>query len=373
MVATVPVAFTAFMAPHIRRLGETQPVLLITSGGPEGVASLTGGNITFQSVPIARDISLLSDAKALFQLWRLLRRGRFDVVQSLTPKAGLLAMVAARAAGVPNRIHWFVGQVWATRRGVSRWLLKTADRITARSATRLLADSPSQRDFLAAQAVTRPGSVTVLGDGSVCGVDTARFRPDPDARDRIRTQLGIASDATVLLYLGRLNTDKGSPEMTEAYRRAAALVPALHLLAVGTDEENFRPWMRETLGELSSRLRFVDYTYQPEHFMAASDIFILPSHREGFGATVIEAAACAVPAVGTRIYGLIDAIAEGESGLLVPVRDVDALTDAVLRLARDEAERRAMGARARARVERLFSQARMVEALSAFYQDLPRG
>jgi len=364
IVSTVPVALTAFMAPHIRALSERQPVMLVTSGGPEGLPGLLGPRVTFCSVDIARNASVLGDIRALITLWRLFRTHRFAVVHSITPKAGLLAMVAARAAGVPTRIHWFVGQVWATRRGLARWFLKSLDKVLARASTRLLADSPSQRTFLESEGVTPPGTITVLGDGSVCGVDTLRFRPNPEARARVRAQLGLPDDAVVALFVGRLNKDKGIPEMTEAFALVARELPAVHLLLVGTDEGNFRPWIRDTIG---TRVHFVDYTYEVETFMAASDLFLLPSHREGFGATVIEAAACEVPSIATRIYGLTDAVADGESGVLVGVQDVPALAAALRRLATNHDERRRLGQQARARVERQFSEARMVAALQAFY------
>jgi len=373
IVSTVPAALTAFMAPHIRALSEDQAVMLVTSGGPEGLPGLLGPRVTFQSVDIARNASIVGDLRALFTLWRLFRTHRFDVVQSITPKAGLLAMVAGWLAGVPNRIHWFVGQVWATKRGASRWFLKTLDRVVVKAATRLLADSPSQRMFLEAEGVARAGEITVLGDGSVCGVDTTRFSPDPQARYHIREQLGIPAEAVVALFVGRLNKDKGIPELTEAFAQVARVLPMLHLLLVGTDEGHFRPWIREITAEVQPRVHFVDYTYAVETYMAASDIFMLPSHREGFGATVIEAASCEVPAIATRIYGLTDAVSDGVSGVLVPVRDVSALGTALTYLSTHHEVRRRMGRLGRERITQHFSEARLTAALESFYDTLQRG
>lgn len=372
VVSTVPVALTAFMAPHILALCARQPIVLVTSGGPDRLRGLLGKRVTFVPLEIARDASVLGDLRALLALFRLFRAQRFEAVISITPKAGLLAMLAARMAGVPLRIHWFVGQVWATRRGMARRFLRALDTVLARAATHLLADSPSQRAFLEAEGVTGPGVITVFGDGSVCGVDTTRFRPDSEARHRIRTQLGIPPDAMVALFVGRLNRDKGTPEMTEAFAQVAAELPELHLLLVGTDEGNFRPRIRERLGDRHDRVHFVDYTYEVEAFMAASDVFLLPSHREGFGATVIEAAACEVPSIATRIYGLTDAIADGESGVLLPVQDVPALAAALRRLVTDHEERHRLGRQARLRVEHQFSEARLTAAFQSFYTAMVR-
>lgn len=377
LVSTVPLTLTVFMSPHIRMLSETCRVTLVSS--PVGASWTDGGQaleafarqgIAFRGIPLARDVAPVDDLKALFALWRLFRAERFDVVQSITPKAGLLSMVAALAARVPVRVHWFVGQVWATKRGFSRWLFKTLDRCIAACATHLLADSASQRSFLAAEAVVRDGQVTVLADGSVCGVDTERFRPDADARSAVRRDHGIPDDAVVALYLGRLRVEKGIPEIAYAAAQAFRTCPTMHLLVVGPDEEGLRDAVRHACREWPSRMTFVEFTSQPEAFMAASDIFLLPSHREGFGATVIEAAACGVPTIGTAIYGLTDAIADGESGLLVPVRDAAALTAALVTLSTDHQLRRTLGVQARRRVERCFAETRLVAALRAYYERL---
>jgi glycosyltransferase involved in cell wall biosynthesis len=366
MVATVPAAFTAYMAAHIRVLRHSCRITIVTTGSNDALASLCTDGVTCLSLRISRGISLIDDVKAVVALYRLFRRERYDVVHSLTPKGGLLAMVAARAAGVPVRVHWFWGQVWATKRGAWRWLLKTMDRVLAACSTHLLADSRAQADFLTTQGVVRPGQVRVLGHGSVCGVDLDRFRPDPVVRCDVRQRLDIPGNALVALYLGRLNPEKGLPELAEAFALAAPECPRLFLLIVGPDETNMRALMTRTAGDRASHLRFVDWTDQPEQFMAASDLFVLPSHREGFGQTVIEAAACGIPSIGTRIYGLTDTV-DDETGILVPVGDVMALRDALVRLATDDDLRLAMGGRAKARAEGVFAQPLMTEALLAYY------
>lgn len=375
LVSTVPVSLTTFLAPHVRELASTYRITIVTTrgdtswtSGGDGLADLQReAGLRIEPLTIARRISPVADLRALVQLWTLFRRERFNLVQSITPKAGLLAMIAARMARIPRRVHWYVGQVWATRRGAGRWLLKTADTVTAACSTHLLADSASQRAFLVAQGVVRDGQVTVLADGSVCGVDMARFRPDAERRARIRGRLRIGDDAVIALYLGRLNRDKGLPELARAAAIAAARCGRLHLLIVGPDEEHLRPALERTLAAVADRVTFVDFTSEPEAFMAASDIFVLPSHREGFGATVIEAAACGIPSIGTRIYGLTDAVVDGESGLLVPVCDSEALAAAMIRLTQDGRMRAAMGTAARRRVQDQFTQERLTNALRAFY------
>lgn len=370
-VAAVPISLSAFMAPHIRALADSRDVTLVASSEPEITSAR--GHIRFKAVNIARQISPRADLAALADLIKFFRREQFSVVQSITPKAGLLAMLAARVTGVPVRIHWFTGQVWATRRGFSRFLLKSADRITARSATHLLADSRSQRDFLEKEGLVAPGEVTVLGEGSVCGVDVQRFQPDAAARAGVRRRLGISNESVVALFLGRLTREKGIPELIEAFGIASAACPALRLLVVGPDEDGMRALADTLPPDGRARVHFEGVTARPEMFMAASDLLALPSHREGFGSTVIEAAACGIPAIGTRIYGLTDAVVDGSTGLLVPVGDVAQLAKALVRLANDQAGRLVMGAAARARVDTHFAQPKLTSALLTFHDRAAQG
>lgn len=364
-ITTVPMAVSAFLRLHIDRLANDYDVFVISNYGAEPVPQ--DERVTYLSVPLAREISPLVDLKTLFQLVRLFRRYRFDAVHSVTPKAGLLGMLAARMARVPVRVHWFTGQVWVTRTGVGRFVLKSADRLIAATASHLLADSPSQRDFLLAEGVCRAGAVEVIGDGSICGVDGERFRPDAQARDRVRAEHGIPMDAAVVLFLGRLNIDKGLREMAEAMLVLDEHFPSLHWLVVGPDEGGMVAHIRSVAGRLGERLHFQGFTREPEAYMAAADIFCLPSYREGFGSSVLEAAAAGVPSVATRIYGLTDAVEDGVSGLLVPPARVPELAEALQRLLDDGELREAMATAARVRALQRFSRERIVEGLGDFY------
>lgn len=360
----------AFLAPHFLVLQNDYVLSVVANTQDTGLLRRLGVDVDIDSAPIERAIRPLRDLRALWNLYRLFRRQRFDAVHSITPKAGLLAMLAAWLARVPVRVHWFTGQVWATRSGLGRWSLKQADRLIAALVTHALVDSPSQRNFLLAEGVLDGGRAEVLANGSVCGVDGGRFLPDANARASVRSELGIPDTAVLLLYLGRLNRDKGIDDLAAAFARLAPRHPDLWLLLVGPDEESMQARVQTTCSAWPDRVRFVGITDRPERFMAAADIFCLPSYREGFGSSVIEAAACGVPTVASRIYGLTDAVREGETGLLHPPGEVAALTAQIERLAGDMALRRRMGEAARIRVLRDFSQTRLTGALRNFYANV---
>jgi glycosyltransferase involved in cell wall biosynthesis len=195
-----------------------------------------------------------------------------------------------------------------------RWLLKVADKCIVAMATDILVDSPSQRDFLIQQELVSETHSAVLGAGSICGVNTLRFRPSVSAREAVRSELGTGADVLVCLYLGRLNKDKGILDLAVAFQQVAAIHPRVELWVVGPDEANWFEQMQTRLGTAIHSVKRKSFTSEPERFMQAADLFCLPSYREGFGSSVIEAAACGVPALVSRIYGLTDAVIEGQTG-----------------------------------------------------------
>ena len=370
IVAAAPLTLKAFMLGHVQALSRIAEVTLVADFGPEDDVYAWPDAITRMTIPIARPIAPWTDLLALLALLRLFRLRRYDLVHSITPKAGLLAMLAGALAGVPRRLHTFTGQVWVTRAGITRAVLKSADRLTARLATQVLADSASQREFLIAQGIVITTKCDVLAHGSICGVDTARFRPDAAARVRVRRSLGIPSGAVLFLYLGRINRDKGLLDLAHAYAEAGALYPDAHLLLVGPDEGNLRAALSSAAADCAARLHSAGLTDRPQEYYAAADVFCLPSYREGFGSTIIEAAAAGVPAIGSRIYGITDAIVEGETGLLFPPGEVQQLAQCMRTLAGDASLRRRMGENARERAQRDFSSAIVTAALLEYYEKL---
>ena len=329
-----------------------------------------GVSARLRPLPIERAIAPLCDLRCLASLVRLMRTERFDLVHSMTPKAGLLAMIAARIARVPVRIHTFTGQVWATRTGIARAALRSLDKMLARTATFVLADSQSQRAFLASEGVVSASKIAVLANGSVSGVDATRFRPDPVRRRVIRESLGIPMTDVVLLFVGRINRDKGVMDLARAFAILADRRADIRVLVVGPDEEGLTRAIHDVCSRHLARLHFCAYTNAPEDFMTASDILCLPSYREGFGTVIIEAAAAGLPAVASRIYGLVDAVVDGETGLLHEPADFDGLAGQLERLISSPELRRSLGAAARVRAARDFSQPTITSAVLDVYSRL---
>jgi glycosyltransferase involved in cell wall biosynthesis len=355
---------------HAKAIGEEFDLTVVANTQNASLLSDLGISGRLVPVRIERPISVWRDVRALQALLRLFRRENFDLVHSMSPKAGLLAMVAGRIAGIPVRIHTFTGQVWASRTGVSRALLKAMDRVLSSSATFLLVDSHSQREFLVQQRVVQAAKSAVLGKGSVCGVDPEVFRPNSDSRLQVRRSLGMGTDDVVLIFVGRLTQDKGLIDLARAFVTIAQERADVRLLVVGVDEEQVRPAMLQVCDPHKNRVHFVDFTDEPYRFMAAADVLVLPSYREGFGSVVIEGAAVGLPAVGSRIYGLTDAITDGATGLFHQPGDVVELTAKLRELIDDPDLRRHLGRGAMARARQDFSPTALTEELMGVYKRL---
>lgn len=375
-VATVPF----FLYNHLRRQAADtaragHEVVLVSSGGPEvkGLEQIDG--VRFVQVGIQRRISPINDLVSLWRLFRLFRRERFDIVHTTTPKAGMLGAVAAFLARVPIRLHTFTGQAWAEMRGLERQLAKLGDQLTVALDTRCYADSLSQRDFMVDEAVARRDEIHILGAGSLAGVDLERFsdrNPPADTGERLRA-LGVPDGHLIITFIGRITADKGVRELIESFRALQAQDFPCTLLLIGPEEPDASQLYQTTRLADLPHVHRLGYQPDPERWLALTDIFCLPSYREGFGNVVIEAAAMGVPTVGTDIPGLRDAVVHNETGILVPVRNVPALTRALAELLVDGAMRSGMGARACRRAREQFDASKINALLIEEYGALRRG
>lgn len=367
-VVTTPFAVNAFLLTHMKALADRCPVTLCVNRSLYPLSDEIDPRIRVVDFPIAREISLFKDLRAFLFLVSWFRAEQVSAVHSITPKAGLLAMLAARLAGVRLRHHTFTGQVWATKSGMARVLLKACDRVIVRAASQVFSDSSSQCRFLEDENVVGRGRISVLGAGSIAGVDIGRFRPDAKIRQQLRAELNCSEDVCVFLFMGRLTRDKGLYDLIEAFATVAATNPRVELWLVGPDEERLQQQLERRSRRGTGRVQWLGQTAQPERYMAGADVLVLPSYREGFGSVVIEAAACAVPTVAYRIDGVIDAVVEGRTGVLVESRNVDAFAAAMSALSLDPVRRQQFGRQALERTAKEFSSQAVTAEWVKFYE-----
>ena len=367
-VATTPFAVNAFLRLHMLKLAEFFHVVLCVNRHLYPLSPDIPGCVEVHHVPFVRKIALLDDLKSALHLLALIRRIRPQVIHSITPKAGLLAMVAGYVASVQHRWHTFTGQVWATKHGPLRLILKNLDRVTVLFATKIFADSLSQTRFLSSESVIPLEQITVLGAGSIAGVDINRFQSNPTSRRTLRHSLGTSAETFVFLFVGRLVRDKGVFDLVKAFNNLSCTKSDFELWLVGPDEEAHSPTLIALTSVPSRPIRYLGATSTPEIFMSAADVLVLPSYREGFGSVIIEAAACGIPSIAYAVDGVVDAVSDGTTGLLVRAGDIDALASAMETLANDSELLHSLGVRARERAVRTFSSDEITDAWIQYYQ-----
>lgn len=368
LVTTTDLAVKAFLIGHIRELSREYAITVITNTNNTLFLSELGINAKVVNLQFARNINLLSDIYCLFSLIAIFARERYDAVHSVTPKAGLLTMLASLISFIPVRIHTFTGQVWANKIGFKRYLLKSIDRFFSRLATHIIIDSPSQMNFLQAEKIISINKCNVFGAGSIAGVDLEKFRPDSVARQTIRTSLNISHSSLIFLFIGRLNQDKGVLDLAKAYIEAK--IRHSYLVFVGPDEQGMKEKITSLQGFEGTHIKFVSYTNTPEQFMAASDVLCLPSYREGFGNVIIEAAACGLPSIASKIYGITDAVIDKKTGLLHTPHNIAEITENLKTLAVDAVLRDELARNAYRRVSLDFNAKIISQHWCSFYKKI---
>jgi glycosyltransferase involved in cell wall biosynthesis len=328
------------------------------------------------SVPMAREIAPWQDLLALWSLRKIMRQLRPSIVNVSTPKAGLLGGLAAWACGVPCRSYTLRGLRCETTTGPPRLGLILCEFVSCLCANRVICVSQGLRQKAVAMRLVKLGKTIVLGSGSSNGVDESRFAPDAE-RSRhaaqLRQRLGIPDEAPVVGFVGRLTHDKGISELVEAYARLRACFSELRLLLVGDFEKgDSLPQAVVRYIDSEPRIIKVGFVKDPSLYYHVMDVLALPSHREGFPNVALEAQAAGKPVVAARSTGVVDAVIDGTSGILVPVGSTGGLTEALKLLLKNTNLRTALGNAGRERVQREFRQERTWETLVQEYLQLLR-
>lgn len=346
-------------------------VVVLSSPGEE-MDELRAKGVPIIEITMERHIALLKDMRALFQLIRVFRREHPDMVHSMTPKAGLLCMLAAWLTRVPRRVHTFTGLVWPTATGLSRKILMLTDWLTCACATHVLPEGEGVKNDLQVHITCKP--MKVLGYGNVRGVDMEKF----SCRDAVMNRAFSLrrKDVFTFIFVGRIVGDKGINELVQAFMRLLAQHVKVRLLLVGRTEDHLDPLSPETKTTIqtTAEIESVGAQYGDDllAYYAVSDCFVFPSYREGFPNTVLEAGAMSLPSIVTDINGSREIIKDGENGLIIPSKDVDALYGAMMKMVQDEPMRTRMSLNARPLIASRYEQSFVRQCLLDFYDEILR-
>lgn len=352
IVTTVPETIYVFFKEHIRLISKYYNITIITNINKSNSFKFKK-EINLISINIKRKVDLYNDIKSLIELKNIFDKEKFDLVLSITPKAGLLASLAGFFSGINTRIHWFTGQIWATQKGLKRIFLKYLDKLIVLGASHILVDSQSQYNFLKSEKILNSKKSSVLGHGSISGVDLKLFKFNIKFKKIFRKKINLNYSHKVILFLGRINRDKGIYDLIEAFELIEKNIKNLHLVIIGPDEENIKKSITR-YKSLNNKIHFVDKTLEPHKWLCIGDVFCLPSYREGFGSSVIEAAAVGIPSITSRIYGLKDTVKNGQTGLTYKLGNINQLAASLQSLIINNDFRKKLGKNAKKRVSLLY-------------------
>jgi glycosyltransferase involved in cell wall biosynthesis len=303
-------------------------------------------------VNMTREITPFKDLKAAYQLYRIIRREKPFIVHSHTPKAGTLGMLAAKLAGVPNRLHTIAGLPLLEATGNKRRLLNTVEKITYSCATLILPNSLGMKQIILEEGFCEDSKLKVLGNGSSNGIDVVHYnnvKVNKEEAEALRQELDISSNNTVFLFIGRVVKDKGINELVEAFDDLSDIHPKAKLIIVGPRENHLDPLDEKTelTIKTNKNIHAVGQKNDIRPYVFISDILAFPSYREGFPNVVLQANCMEKPCIVSNINGSNEIITHNYNGLIVPPKDTNALKDAMIYLLNDPDKTRELASNSR--------------------------
>jgi glycosyltransferase involved in cell wall biosynthesis len=337
IVTTVPLSLATLVRGQPKYLSKYFDITLISSNGELIKRVKENEGVRVITIDMSRKITPFADLKSLLKLFITFKKIKPDIVYSFTPKAGLLSMMASYFAGVKVRVHNIVGMPLMEAKGIKREILKLIEKITYSFATNLFCNSYGLREYIRDNLTKR--EIEVIYNGSINGVDTNYFRDNfsKEEKKKIKERLGVKESDFVLLFVGRVVRDKGVNELIEAFDILNRKFKNLKLLIVGDYEEHLNPLYKKTLQIMRENRNIIQVGFQKDirEYLAISDIFILPSYREGLPNSLLEAGSFGVPLVASNINGCNEIVVDGENGLLIEPKSVEDIVKKITTLIED--------------------------------------
>jgi glycosyltransferase involved in cell wall biosynthesis len=360
-VCTIGIVPRLFLIDHFRRQRAAGfDVVLMCCEDQDSRYAAQAGGARLMPVAIKQDVAPLSDLIAMVRLWRILCALRPAIVDSHCTKAGFIGAIASWLARVPIRIYHNHGMVLLSATGITRRVFRFVESIACKLSTRVIYVATSNMEDALALGVCRREKATVLGPGTICGVDPAKFDPAKNAARGIelRKSAGIPDDAWLCGFVGRIVPHKGIETILAAWRLLPPEILAKAYLCIfgGLGAPRMYAQVEAAAAQPNLRVKYMGFSNEMPAWYSSMTLLVQPSWHEGWGYNVLESACSGVPAIGTRISATVDAILDGKTGLLVPVKDPEAMAQAIVRLLRDGELRRRLGDAARERTLRDFSQ-----------------
>lgn len=376
-ITTVPLSLEKLLENQLQFMQQYYSVIAISADEPrlEKVGEKEG--VETYAVELTRQITLLADLKALFKLYRFLKREKPLIVHSHTPKAGTIGMLAAKLAGVPLRLHTVAGLPLMEAIGKKRQLLNLVEKITYACASFVYPNSFGLKDIILKEGFCKADKLKVIANGSSNGIDTSYFNPELFSmtdRNLLKVSLSIGSNDRVFIFIGRLVSDKGVNELVSAFMSFNNQYPEAKLLLVGDQEAELDPLSPDTISEINSCSNIISVGYQKDvrPYLAISDVLTFPSYREGFPNVVMQAGAMGLPCIVSDINGCNEIIVEGENGVIIPSKNRTAVLGAMLLFVENGVFIDKLRSNARKMIVARYEQQIVWDALLAEYKSLQK-
>ncbi|PHS56047.1 MAG: glycosyltransferase family 1 protein [Sulfurimonas sp.] len=331
IITTVPMSIATLIKGQAKYLSQFFEVQLITSYSEINKDIEDYEGVKVKSINMTRKITIFKDLKSLLDIYFFILKEKPEIVYTFTPKAGLLGMIASFFARVPVRVHNIVGMPLMEAKGKKKYLLKFIEKLTYFFSTKLLCNSFGLKNYINKNLTKK--DIKIIGNGSINGVDTDYFNDNFNDNDKknIRLKYNINEKDFILIFVGRIVKDKGINELVEAFVELKKVYNDIKLLLVGDYEKDLNPIKQKNM-DLINELEdiiFVGFQDDIREFLAISNIFILPSYREGLPNSLIEAGSCGIPLIATNINGCNEIVINNDTGLLVEKKSMQSLKNAI--------------------------------------------
>lgn len=372
--STIPMSLSKLLKGQLKFLNQHFDVVGASSEGDFIYDVIKDENIRVEVINMERQISLRKDIQSLWNMYHFLKKEKPLIVHSITPKAGLLSMLAGKLAGVPIRIHTFTGLIFPEKKGFLQQILIYMDRLLCFCATNIYPEGRGVMNDLIRYNITKK-PLKVLANGNVNGIDTDYFDSSlfsQEQKDKLRVDLQIEESDFVFLFIGRLVGDKGINELIGAFNELSESYQNIKLLLVGPEEKDLDPLHSTTIKILEENNNIISVGYQADvrSFFAIADALVFPSYREGFPNVVMQAGAMGLPSIVTDINGCNEIIIEGQNGTIIPSKDASVLNEKMELFIKDEFYLKRLKDNAREMIVSRYQQNVVWEAILHEYKTL---
>lgn len=339
-ITTVPLSLDKLLEGQLNYMSDFYNVIAVSSEKEYLEKIGKRENVATHHIEMTRKITPLQDIVSVVKMYFFFKKVRPFIVHTHTPKAGIVGMLAARLAGVPNRLHTVAGLPLLEATGFKRKVLDFVEKLTYSCATKVYPNSKALLNIIEKNNYCPPNKLKVIGQGSSNGINTDYFDDNHFSREEmseLKKNLKINEGDFIFIFVGRIVADKGINELIAAFSELQHQFNHVKLLLVGPLEQDLNPLLPETLLQIQSNSNIISVGYQNDVrlYFAISNALVFPSYREGFPNVVMQAGAMNLPSIVTNINGCNEIIEEGENGLIIPVKDSNSLLQAMKLMVED--------------------------------------